>query len=105
VGAAMIVSMFHQQLLLHYAAKMYEGRRLAITNITCYYWAWALALWQRISFYQPVGGWFWNCPCNRHFASRFMLFWLLGYHLPVFLPLLWLLMFCVYSRAFTPAKI
>jgi len=36
-GAAMIVSMFHQQLLLHYAAKMYEGRRSAITNVTCYY--------------------------------------------------------------------
>ena len=38
------------------------GRRSAITNITCYYWACALALWQRVSFYQPIGGWFWNCP-------------------------------------------
>jgi hypothetical protein len=37
VGAAMIASMFHQQLLLHYAAKMYEGRRSAITDVTCYY--------------------------------------------------------------------
>jgi len=44
---------------------MYEGRRSAITNVTCYYWACALALWQLVSFYQPIGGWFWNCPCNH----------------------------------------
>ena len=62
-GAAMIVSMFHRQLLLHCAAKMYEGRCSAITNVTCYYCACALALWQRVSFYQPIGGWLWNCPC------------------------------------------
>jgi len=41
---------------------MYEGRRSAVTNITFYYWACALALWQRVSFHQPIGGWFWNCP-------------------------------------------
>jgi hypothetical protein len=56
------LSMFHQWLLLHYAVKMYEGRHSVITNVTCYCWAWALALWQRISSYQPIGGWFWNCP-------------------------------------------
>jgi hypothetical protein len=38
------------------------GRCSTITNFTCCYWACALALWQRVSFYQPVGGWFWNCP-------------------------------------------
>jgi hypothetical protein len=45
---------------------MYEGRHSAITNVTCtcYYWACALALWQRVSFYQPTGSWFWNCPRN-----------------------------------------
>jgi hypothetical protein len=43
---------------------MYEGRRSAITNVTCYYWAWALALWQRVSFYQPIGDWFWNFHRN-----------------------------------------
>jgi hypothetical protein len=41
---------------------MCEGRRSAITNVTCYYWACALVLWQHISFYQPISGWFWNCP-------------------------------------------
>jgi len=40
---------------------MYEGRRLAIWNVTCYYWAGVLALWQGVSFYQPIGSWFWNC--------------------------------------------
>jgi hypothetical protein len=58
----MIVSMFHQPLLLHYAVKMHEGWCSEITNVTCYYWACALALWQRVSFYKPIGGWFWNCP-------------------------------------------
>ena len=61
-GGAMSVSMFRQWLLVHYAAKMYECRRSAITNVTCYYWACALALWQRVSFDQPIRGWFWNCP-------------------------------------------
>ena len=64
LGAAMVVSMFHQYLLLCYAVKMYESRRSAMINVTCYCWACALAVWQRVSFYQPVGGWFWNCPCN-----------------------------------------
>ena len=41
---------------------MYERRRSAITNITCYYWACALAIWQCASFYQSIGSWFWNCP-------------------------------------------
>jgi len=45
---------------------MYEGRRSAITNVTCYYSACALALWQRVSFYQPIGTWFWNCPHIRN---------------------------------------
>jgi hypothetical protein len=63
--AAMIVSMFHQWLLLHYAAKMYEGRCPVITNVTYYYWVCALALWQCISFYQPIGSWFWDCPLIR----------------------------------------
>jgi len=40
---------------------MYVGKCSAITNFTCYYWACTLALW-RVSFYQPIGGWFWNCP-------------------------------------------
>jgi len=43
---------------------MYEGKRSGITNFTCYYWAYALALWQCVSFYQPIGGWFWNWPSN-----------------------------------------
>jgi hypothetical protein len=59
--AAMIVSMFHQWLLLHYAVKTHEGRCSAITNITFYYRVCALALWQRVPFYQPIGGWFSNC--------------------------------------------
>ena len=61
-------AMFYQYLLLHYAAKMYEGMRTARTEVPCYYWACALTLWQRIYFYQPIGGWFWNNPrttsCN-----------------------------------------
>ena len=36
-GAAMTVSMFYQYLLLHYAAKMYEGMRTARTEVPCYY--------------------------------------------------------------------
>ena len=36
-GAAMTVSMFYQYLLLHYAAKMYEGTRTARTEVPCYY--------------------------------------------------------------------
>ena len=40
---------------------MYEGRRSAITNVTCYYWVRALALWQRVSFCRAIGSWFWNC--------------------------------------------
>ena len=36
-GAAMTVSMFYQYLLLHYAAKMYEGMRTAKTEVPCYY--------------------------------------------------------------------
>jgi transposase len=35
--AAYIVSMFHQQLLLHYAAKMHEGWCSQRTNFACYY--------------------------------------------------------------------
>jgi hypothetical protein len=62
VEAAMIVPMCRQQLLLQDAAKMYEGRCSVITKFTCYYWAYALAIWQRVSFYQPIRGWFWNCP-------------------------------------------
>ena len=31
------VSMFYQYLLLHYAAKMYEGTRTARTEVPCYY--------------------------------------------------------------------
>jgi len=54
--------MFYQYLLLHYAAKMYEGTRTARTEVPCYYWARALTLWQRVYFYQPIGGWFWNNP-------------------------------------------
>ena len=61
-GTAMTVSMFYQYLLLHYAAKMYEGKRTARTEVPCYYWACALTLWQRVYFYQPIGGWFWNNP-------------------------------------------
>jgi len=41
---------------------MYEGMRTARTEIPCYYWACALTLWQRVYFYQPLGGWFWNNP-------------------------------------------
>jgi hypothetical protein len=41
---------------------MYEGRCSAITKVTCYYWACTLALWQSVSFYQTIGGWFWNFP-------------------------------------------
>jgi hypothetical protein len=40
--------MFHQQLLLHYAAKMHEGWCSQRTNFACYYWACALALCQRV---------------------------------------------------------
>jgi len=58
----MTVSMFYQYLLLHYAAKMYEGMRTARTEVPSYYWACALTLWQRVYFYQPIGGWFWNNP-------------------------------------------
>ena len=58
----MTVSMFYQYLLLHYAAKMYEGTRTARTEVPCYYWACALTLWQRVYFYQPIGGCFWNNP-------------------------------------------
>jgi hypothetical protein len=36
-GAAMTVSMFYQYLLLHYEAKMYEGKRTARTEVPCYY--------------------------------------------------------------------
>jgi transposase len=35
-GAALIVSMFHQQLPLHYAAKMHEGWCSETTNFACY---------------------------------------------------------------------
>jgi len=59
-GAAMIVFMFYQSLLLHCAAKIYEGTHTARTEVTCYYWACALTLWQSIYFYQPIGGWFLN---------------------------------------------
>ena len=69
-GAAMIVSMFYQYLLLHYAAKMYEDTRTARTEVPCYYWARALTLWQRVYFYQPIGGWFWNNP--RSYQRRFL---------------------------------
>jgi hypothetical protein len=41
---------------------MCDGRRSAIRKFTCYYWACVLARRQRVSFYQPIGGWFWNCP-------------------------------------------
>jgi hypothetical protein len=61
-AAAMTVSMFYQYLLLHYAAKIYEGTRTARTEFPCYYWACSLTLWQRVYFYQPIGGWFWNNP-------------------------------------------
>jgi hypothetical protein len=47
----LLVSMFHQQLLLHYAAKTYEGGRSAITNITCYYWAGALWRYDNAFFF------------------------------------------------------
>jgi hypothetical protein len=60
----MIVSMFYQQLLLHYAAKMHDGSWSEITSITCYYWACALALCHCVFFYQSIGGWFWNSPRN-----------------------------------------
>jgi hypothetical protein len=63
-AVVMRVTMFHQRLLLHYALKVYEGRHSAIINVTCYYWACALALWHCVSFYQPIGGWFRNCPCT-----------------------------------------
>jgi hypothetical protein len=66
---AMIVPMFHQQLLLHYAAKIYDSRHSVITNVTCYCWACNLSLWQRVSFYQPIRGWFWNFPCTATSAS------------------------------------
>ena len=36
-AAAMTVSMFYQYLLLHYAAKMYEGMRTARTEVPSYY--------------------------------------------------------------------
>jgi hypothetical protein len=45
-GAALIVSMFHQQLLLHYAAKMHEGWCSERTNFACYYW---LVLWSYVN--------------------------------------------------------
>ena len=35
--SAMTVSMFYQYLLLHYAAKMYEGKRTARTEFPSYY--------------------------------------------------------------------
>ena len=35
--AAMTVSMFYQYLLLHYAAKIYEGTRTVRTEVSCYY--------------------------------------------------------------------
>jgi len=40
---------------------MFEGKRSGIRNITCYYWACALVLRQRVSFRRPIRGWFWNC--------------------------------------------
>ena len=35
-AAAMTVSMFYQYLLLHYAAKIYEGTRTVRTEVPCY---------------------------------------------------------------------
>ena len=43
-SAAMTVSMFYQYLLLHYAAKMYEGTRTARIEVPFYYRACALTL-------------------------------------------------------------
>ena len=68
-GAAMTVSMFYQYLLLHYAAKINEGTHTARIEVPCYYWACALTLWQRVYFYQPIGGWFWNNPRTKQFSQ------------------------------------
>jgi len=74
---------------------MYEGRHSAITNVTCYYWVCALALWQCVSFYQAIGGWFWNClritiiintprvsKCDiTYFGLTWMYFYIFGHSL------------------------
>jgi hypothetical protein len=56
----LIVSMFHQQLLLHHWVKMHESWCSETTNFACYYWTCDLALCQRVYFYQSIGTWFWN---------------------------------------------
>ena len=80
------LSMFYQYLLLHYAAKMYEGKRTARTEVPCYYWACALTLWQRVYFYLPIGGWFWNNPRNRtlHYAYSCVLSTILNLRLSAY---------------------
>jgi hypothetical protein len=37
-----------------------EGMCSEITKVTCYNWVCTSALWQGVSFYQPIGCWFWN---------------------------------------------
>jgi hypothetical protein len=55
---------------LHYRVKIYGGRHLVIT---CYFTVCALVLWKRIYFYHPIGGWFWNCPCNMQHTECYQL--------------------------------
>jgi hypothetical protein len=60
-GAALIVSMFHQHLLLQYSVKMHESW-CSETKFACYYWTCDLTLCQGVYFYQPIGAWIWNSP-------------------------------------------
>jgi hypothetical protein len=62
VGVALIVSMFHQLLLLHYSVKMHESWCSETTNFACYYWTCDLVLCQRVYFHQTIGAWFWKSP-------------------------------------------
>ena len=51
---------------------MYEGRRSAITNVTSYYWAWALGLWQRVDMYMSYSwvSFWWKVTWQRNAEWR-----------------------------------